>query len=98
MPLQWPFVHHIPLQGPFVYHMPLRGLFLYMYLFRGIYFLCVLLFRKVMSFGMIGIPRFKRILYSFTNCPSGISIHVGAFAARICDFVTFFVSINAFGI
>ena len=50
-----------------------------------------------MYFESIGLPRFKLIFYSFANCSSGTSIRVGAFAVKICDFVTFFVSIKASG-
>ena len=46
---------------------------------------------------LIGLLHFKHIWDSFTNCSSGTSIRVGAFTAGICDFVTFFVSINAYG-
>ena len=56
----------------------------------------ILLFRGVIFFESIGLPRFKRILDSFANCPLGTSIHVEPFTARICDFVTFFVSIKAY--
>ena len=65
---------------------------------RALIFLCVLLFRGVMSFWPIGLPRFRRILGSFANCPSRTLIRAGAiFVAGICDFVTIFVLINAFG-
>ncbi|RVW98763.1 Cation/H(+) antiporter 20 [Vitis vinifera] len=57
----------------------------------------VLLFRGVTSFEPTGLPRFRRILDSFVNCPTGTSIRAGVFAAGICDFVTFFVSMNASG-
>ena len=41
--------------------------------------------------------RLKLILDSFANCLSRTSICVRAFAAWICHFVTFFVSIKASG-
>ena len=46
-------------------------------------------------FKTIYLPHFMRILDSFANCPSDTSIRVGVFAAEICDFVTFFISIKA---
>ena len=57
----------------------------------------VLLFRGVTSFEPTGLPRFRHILDSFINCPTGTSIRAGVFAVGICDFVTFFVSMSAFG-
>ena len=51
-----------------------------------------------MSFEPICLSRFKRILDSFANYHSKTLIRVGAFTSRICDFVTFFVSINASGL
>ena len=57
-------------------------------------FLCVLLFRGVMSFDLIGLPRFMYILDSFANYHSTL-ISVGAFVVGICDFVIFFVLINS---
>ena len=50
-----------------------------------------------MSFKMIGLSHFKHILDSFVNRPSGTSVRGGAFPAEICDFLTFFLSINEFG-
>ena len=54
-----------------------------------------------MSLEPIGLPRFNRGLGSFfmllCNFPIGISIPVGIFAIRICDFVTFVESIKASG-
>ena len=50
-----------------------------------------------MYFDPMGLPRLERVLYSYAFCPSVISTRVGTFAARICDFVTFFVSTNASG-
>ena len=57
----------------------------------------VLHFRGVMSFDPMGLPRFERVLDSYAFCPSVILTRPGTFAAEICDFVTFFVSTNAFG-
>ena len=50
-----------------------------------------------MSFDLMGLPRFERILESYVFCHSVISTRAGTFAAGICDFVTFFVSTNASG-
>ena len=103
MPLHGPLVHQMPLQGPFVYQMPLLGTFFFFFFFlsctsSGVsIFICVLLFRGVTYFEPIGLPRFRPILDSFSNCPSGTLIRAGAFAAEICDFVTFFASTNASG-
>ena len=51
-----------------------------------------------MSFEPIGLSCFKHILDSFTNYSSRTPIRVREFTSRICDFVTFFVSINASGL
>ena len=50
-----------------------------------------------MSFDLMGLPRFERVLDSYAFCPSVISTRAGTFAAGICDFVTFYVSTNASG-
>ena len=50
-----------------------------------------------MSFEPIGPPHFRRILDPFSNCLSWTSIRARAFAVEKCDFVTFFVSIKAYG-
>ena len=93
--LEFPRVLH------FVYQMPLQGLFFFFFLSctsLGVSILIfVLCFQGVISFEQIGLPRFRRILDSFDNCPPGTLIRVGAFTAGICDFVTFFVSIKASG-
>ena len=59
--------------------------------------ICVLLFRGVISFEPIGLSCFRCILDSFANYPSRISICAEVLVAGICDFVTFFVSIKAYG-
>ena len=95
MSLQGPLVHHIPLQGLLVYHMSLHGLFFLSCTSLGVSILIYVLFRGVISFEPIGdLPCYKRILDLFVNCPSRTSIRAGVFAAGICDFVTFFVSIK----
>ena len=50
-----------------------------------------------LSFELIGLPCFRRILDSFSNYHSRISIRIGIFTIGIYDFVTFFVSIKASG-
>ena len=60
-------------------------------------FAFVLLFRGATSFDPIGLPCFKRVLDSFSFCPLGVSIRVGAFTVGKCDFVTFFALTNASG-
>ena len=59
-------------------------------------FPCVLFLWGISSFEPTSLPCFKHILDSFVNYPIGTSIHAGVFAGEICDFVTFFVSMNAF--
>ena len=96
MPLQRPLVHQMPLHGPFVYQMPLQVPLFISCTSSGVSILiCVHLFRGVISFEQIGLPHFRSILDSFSNCPLGTLIHARAFAVGICDFVTFFVSIKA---
>ena len=56
-----------------------------------------MLFWGVTSFEPTVLPCFRRILDSFVNYPIGTSIHAGVFVVGICDFVTFFVSMNASG-
>ena len=58
-------------------------------------FPCALLFRGVILFELTSLPRFRCILDSIINYPARTSICVGVFAVRTCDFVTFFVSMNA---
>ena len=68
------------------------------YTYLGVSILiCVLFFRGVISFESIGLPRFRHNLYSFANCPLRTSIRTRVFEVGICDFVTFFVSIKAYG-
>ena len=65
--------------------------------FRVSSFYWVLLFWGVTSFEPTSLPHFRHILDSFVNCHTGTSIRAGVFAIGICDFVTFFVSMNASG-
>ena len=48
-----------------------------------------------MYFEPIGLPHFKHILDSFANYPSRTPIRSRVFATGICDFVTFFLLVNA---
>ena len=57
----------------------------------------VLLFWGFISFEPTILLCFRRILHSFVNCPTRTSIRVGVFAVGVCDFVTFFISMNASG-
>ena len=50
-----------------------------------------------MYFDPMGISRLERVLDSYAFFYSVISTRAGTFAARICDFVTFVVSTNAYG-
>jgi hypothetical protein len=56
-------------------------------------FYCIFLFWGIVSLALTDLPRFKRVLDSFTaisiNCPSRSSIYVGVLAAKICDFHIF---------
>ena len=62
----------------------------------------VFLFRGAESFELGGLPRFRRApddSFDVTLfCQTGTSTLAGAFAAGICDFVTFIASLNASGI
>ena len=59
------------------------------------------LFLEIKSFELMGLPRFRCVLDSFamtfSNCPSGTSICVGAFTGGTCDFVTFLISVKSSG-
>ena len=57
----------------------------------------VFIFRRVTSFESTGLSHFRRILDSFVNHPTRTSIHVEVFATKICDFITFFLLMNASG-
>ena len=57
----------------------------------------VIISKGIASFKLISLAFFRRILDSFVNCVIRISIHIGVFVARICDFITFFISMKASG-
>ena len=63
--------------------------------------LTLFIFLGIVSFELIGRPRFNCALGSlatlYFNFPIGISIRAGIFVVGICDFVTFVESINASG-
>ena len=86
MYLQMLLVHHTPLLMPFF------SIFAFS---RALIFLCFLLFQGIMSFELIGLPCFMRILDSFASYPSETLIHARAFAAGLFDFVILFVSVKA---
>ena len=64
---------------------------------RVLSFLCTLIFQGVTFFEPTGLPHFRCILDSFYNYPTWTSICIRVFAVRICDFITFFISMNASG-
>ena len=89
VPLLGPFVYYMLLQGLFVYYVPLqcfsfivclnKGLFSYLFFFKSVKIcLCSSLSRNYV-FQLIGLPRFRRVLDSFTNCPTRTSIHARIF-------------------
>ena len=89
VPLLGPFVYYMLLQGIFVYYVPLqcfsfivclyKGLFSYLFFFKSVKIcLCSSLSRNYV-FQSIGLPRFRRVLDSFTNCPTRTSIHARIF-------------------
>ena len=63
--------------------------------------LTLFLFLGIVSFELIGHPRFNCGLGSlamlYFNFPIGISICAGIFVSGICDFVTFVELLNASG-
>ena len=106
VPLQGLFVQYVPFSGAFCIIYAYYGaidlsilnwLVILMASSKVPSFFCILLFQGVTSFDLIGLPCFRHILDSFVNCPTWTSIHVGVFTVGICDFVTFFVSMNASG-
>ena len=65
-------------------------------LFESANFSLCFLFQGITFFELISLLCFKHIVYSFINCLVGVPICVRVFANEICDFVTFFISMNAF--